>query len=173
MTKQDSKKFYDLATEKILKKIDDLGLSKEDTIKAHGYAKIFRRAFLSGAVAKTMFDEKIDLKRKNYIYYSSGFCRVSSFAFAAAMGAADWELMCIKENEWDGKTEHHYLKHVPTGKFLDLTYDQFAVNGKYVPYELGHKANLIPTLQTDGLTFANAAGIDMIEILKENSRHGK
>lgn len=173
MTIENTKNFYDLATQKILKKIDELGLSKEDTIKAHSYAKIFRRAFLSDAVAKTMFNEKPDPKRKNYIYRSSGFCRVASFAFAAAMGAGNWELMCIKENEWDGKTEHHYLRHIPSGKFLDLTYDQFAIKGKYVPYELGHHANLVSTLQTDGLQFANAAGIDMMEILKENSRHGK
>lgn len=172
MKNNTEKHFYDDASKNIIAKIKLLGMNNEDTEKAIDLAMLLRAAFKLKNVKKKTFKTK-DSPEYELGYDSGGFCRIASTVFMAAMGAADWELMVIDDNQW-GHGSHHFLKHRPTGKFFDLTYDQFAVKGLDVPYNLGRPANdQCATIGTDGLKFAQAAGIDIIALLKENSRKGK
>ena len=163
------KNFYKAATKKILARIEELGLAEQEKQKARKYVKLFRNAFLLDSVKKAILGDKYN-PAIDSIYDSTGFCRISSVAFAAVMGAGDWDLMCINKRSWAGHANHHYLKHIPTGKIVDLTYDQFV---NEVPYEKGRSVQYKGTINTDGQTFATAAGVDLLEILKENSRQGK
>ncbi len=174
MTEKIDENFYNQATQNILAKIRLLGMSAEDTEKAIKLATLFRAAFKLNTVKKKSFKTK-DSPLYKLGYHSGGFCRIASTVFMAAMGAADWELMCIDGDKW--VMSHHYLKYRPNGKILDLTYDQFAVKGLSIPYELGHPAEdacaTISANDGDGLKFAESIGIDIREMLKENSRRGK
>jgi len=165
----DKKSFYESATQNILSQLNNMGLTSEDKRKAVFYTKLFREAFKYDEIKKHIFitpESKIwDLK-----YDSAGFCRVASITLAIIMGVKDWKLMCIGENDWDGKASHHYLKHIPSGKFFDITYDQFAFEGHQIPYDAGHEAivGLSPNDMT--MKFANTFDIDLLKILKNESK---
>ena len=139
------KDFYEQATAKILNQINDFGLSGEDKKKAIYFTKLFRESFKYDEIKKYLFITP-ESKIWDLGYDSAGFCRVASVAFSVVMGVKDWQLMCINDNQWYGDALHHYLKHMPSGKFFDITYDQFAIEGYKIPYELGHRTafNLFP-----------------------------
>ena len=61
---------------------------------------------------------------------------------------------------------HHYLKHIPSGQFFDLTYDQFAIYGQTVPYEIGTPAAYRLYPNNDIMRFADALNVDIIGMLK-------
>ena len=168
----DKKALYKSATEKLLAQIHTFGLSEEDTKKAVYFTKLFREAFKYDEIKKYVF-----VSRERDIwdlgYDSAGFCRVASITFSVVMGVQDWELMCISEDDWSAHASHHYLKHRPSGKFFDITYDQFAVDGyDEIPYDSGHTAfiGLHPKDMT--FKFANALDIDIYKLLK-NKSNGK
>ena len=166
--------FYRKATLNVLEQINSLGMNPEDTEKAKNLASLFRSAFKLNVVKKRTFHEP-EIAAAKSIYDSLGFCRISSVVFMTAMGLADWDLMFIGEEDWYGKKPHHYLRYRPTGKILDLTYDQFAHKNLKIPYENGHIANdqIYTTIMSDGKDFAKVVGLDIIELLKQNSMRGK
>ena len=163
------KAFYESATAQILSQIDDFGLSDDDRRKAIHFTRLFREAFKYDEIKKYVFVSK-NHDIWNLGYDSAGFCRIASITFSIVMGVTDWELMCVSENDWAAHASHHYLRHRPSGKFFDITYDQFAVNGFTVPYELGHVAVLGLQSQDMIFKFADALDIDIIQLLKNASK---
>ncbi len=163
------KDFYKAATVKLLNQINNLGLSESDKNRAIYFTKLFREIFQYDEIKKYMF---ITPKSKiwNLGYDSAGFCRIASVVFSVVMGVKDWQLMCINDNQWDGNASHHYLKHIPSGKFFDITYDQFAIDGYEIPYDLGHES--VMNLKRGDLPwkFADALNINLIEELKKQSK---
>lgn len=137
MMNKNKKDFFDAATVNILNQINDFGLSEKNKKKAVFFTKLFRETFKYDEIKKYLFVTP-ESKIWDLGYDSAGFCRVASIAFSIVMGIQDWQLMCINNNQWYGNASHHYLKHLSSGKFFDLTYDQFAIDGYIVPYELGH-----------------------------------
>ena len=168
-TAEHKKQFYESATQNILSQLEKFGLSPEDKRKAVFYTKLFREAFKYDEIKKHIFitpESKIwDLK-----YDSAGFCRIASITFAIIMGIKDWQLMCIGEKDWNGSASHHYLKHLPSGKFFDITYDQFAFEGHDIPYDLGHSAVVGLTPGDMTLKFADTLDIDLLKILKGKTK---
>lgn len=167
MKSQEKIDFYNKATKNILARLDMLNLTKEQHKKAEDLVKKFRDAFTKEEVKKATFLGPDNDMFWDLGYDSGGFCRVASISFAIAMDFHDWQLMAIDDTQWPGKMSHHYLKHIPSGKFFDLTYDQFAVDGLTVPYNLGQKAAYSLSLQDEAHKFAKMVGIDLIKSLIE------
>lgn len=169
MYETEKKEFYKSATQNILSQLGGMGLSESDKHRATYLILLFREAFKYDELKKYVF---ITPQQKiwNLGYDSAGFCRVASITFAIVMGLKDWQLMCINDNQWDGNSSHHYLKHIPSGKFLDITYDQFSFEGFDVPYELGHNAlfGLVPGDMT--FKFAHKLDINLLSVLKGESK---
>lgn len=163
------KAFYEAATKNLLIQLDGIGLAGDEKTKAIHFTKLFRELFKYDEVRKYMF-ETPESNLWDLGYNSVGFCRIASVNFAIIMGVKNWRLMCINDSQWDGRASHHYLQHIPTGKFFDLTYDQFAFYGKEVPYELGHET--VFNLSSDEMSkkFAkDVLNIDIIDTLKKES----
>lgn len=167
MKTPEQKVFYEQATKNILARLAMLKLSKKEQNKAEELVKRFRAAFTKEEVKKATFLGPDNDMFWDLGYDSGGFCRVASISFAIAMDFHDWQLMVIDETQWPGKMSHHYLKHIPSGKFFDITYDQFAVEGLTVPYHLGQKANYSLSSTDETHKFAKMVGIDLIKSLIE------
>ena len=165
----DKKQFYEAATQKILSQIDSMGLAPDDKRQAVYFTRLFREAFKYDEVKKYTFITPYS-KIWDLGYDSAGFCRAASITFAIVMGMRDWQLMCIDESDWSLREPHHYLKHIPSGKFFDITYDQFAIDGFTVPYDLGHKAIFGLTPNDIPIKFAKVLDIDIIDVLKGKSK---
>ena len=162
------KEFYEQATKNLLTQINNMGLGADDKKNAVYYTRLFRESFKYDEIKQYMFVNKHS-KIWDLGYDSAGFCRISSAAFSIVMGVKDWQLMCIDANQWDAGASHHYLKHIPSGKFFDLTYDQFAVEGLVVPYEIGTPA-LYQLHNSDIIRFTDILDIDVIKILKHGHK---
>lgn len=156
--------FYESATKNLLGQINKMNLAPEDKQKAVYYTSFFREAFKYDVIKQKTF-----LTRGNKIwdfgYDSAGFCYASSSVFSVIMGLDDWNLMCIDADQWPGRFSHHYLKHVPSGMYFDLTYDQFSVDGYTVPYELGERVFVRLDKKDSPMRFSKALNIDVIGIL--------
>lgn len=164
MKTPEHKLFYEAATKRILAQLDSLGLPADKKQHAVKLVNLFRESFTHDDIKKATFITTHN-KIWDFGYDSGGFCRVASITFAIAMNLYDWQLMFIGTDKW--VMPHHYLKHIPSGKFFDITYDQFAIKNLTVPYELGQNAiyNLSPTDNT--LKFAKSVGLDIIKMLIE------
>ena len=169
-----AKRIYEKATKNILSQINALKLSEQDRREAIKWARVFREVFKYDDMKQAVLTTKgKKLQNWDNWYDSGGFCRIASIPFAILMGMQDWQLMAVTKDQWDGGMDHHYLKHIPSGKFIDLTYDQFEFEGKTVPYELGHPATFGIAPGDNAIKFANLVGIDIAEILKQQSMQGK
>jgi len=162
---QDKKLFYEKATQKLLSQIDGMGLKPDTKRQAIYFTRLFREAFKFDEIKKytfiTPYSNLWDLG-----YDSAGFCRAASITFAIVMGLTDWKLMYIDDIAWAAREPHHYLKHIPSGEFFDITYDQFEFNGYTVPYELGSEAIFGLKPMDTPIKFARALDIDLIGVLK-------
>ena len=167
MNLPEHKHYYEQATKNIMAQLKMLNLSPDKYKRATDLVLKFRKAFTQDEVKKATFITPED-KTWNLGYDSAGFCRVASISFAVAMDFHEWQLMGIDEKSWSGGMGHHWLKHVPTGKVFDLTYDQFTVKGLKLPYHLGHEAKYNLSLQDETHKFAKFVGIDIIQSLMEN-----
>ena len=166
---QAKKDFYKNATYELLSQLNKMGLSDTDKQKAVFYTKLLREAFTYDEIKQYTFIEPgADIWDLGYD--SAGFCRIASTVFSIALGFNDWKLMRVDADQWDGNASHHYLKHIPSGQFFDLTYDQFAITGMKVPYEIGKPAAYRLYPNNDIMRFANALNIDIISMLKSNSK---
>ena len=161
----DKKKFYESATKRLLDKINDMNLAPTVKNRAVFFTKLFREAFKYDEIKQYTFVTPAN-KIWDLGYDSVGFCRASSIAFSIIMGLQDWQLMYIDDSEWEAREPHHYLKHLPSGEFFDITYDQFAINGYTVPYEAGYNAIFGLSQNDTPIRFARALDIDLINILK-------
>lgn len=151
-------KFYEDATLNLLNQINKLKLTPKKKRDAVLYTRVFRELFKLDEVKQYTFvtDEN---KIWDFGYDSAGFCYAASVSFAIALGIKDWQLMCIDGDKYAGRMDHHYLRHIPTGTFFDITYDQFAVEGITVPYELGTPAQFSLSSKDTPYRFAKAVGI--------------
>ena len=158
MNNKAKQEFYDDATAKLLNQINKLKLDSKKKHDAVLYTRVFRELFKLDEVKKYTFvtDEN---KIWDFGYDSAGFCYAASVSFAIALGIKDWQLMCIDGDKYAGLMDHHYLKYIPTGEFFDITYDQFAVEGITVPYELGTPAQFSLSSKDTPYRFAKAVGI--------------
>jgi hypothetical protein len=166
MKTKSKKNFYDSATASILSQITNFGLSNTNKDKAIHFIKLFRELFKYNEIKQYMFITP-ESRIWNLGYDSAGFCRIASVSFAVIMGVKDWQLMCINDNLWLGQASHHYLQHIPTGNFLDITYDQFAFYGKEIPYELGHSTAFNLSRGDMSWKFmTDVLNLDVISVLK-------
>lgn len=169
MTNQDKKKIYEEATQKLLAQLNTMGLSPKKKKTAIYFTKLFREAFKYNEIKEYVFtgpkDVFVDLG-----YDSAGFCYASSVVFSIMNGFPDWQLMYIDEYKWPGQLPHYYLKHVQSGKFFDITFDQFSIDGFTVPYELGETAPFAMTPGDVPFKFADALGLNLIETLKNTRK---
>ena len=164
MKDQVKKEFYEHATQSLLKQLNTMGLGSDEKRNAIFYTKLFRETFKYDEIKKYMFVTK-ESKIWDLGYDSAGFCRIASATFSLVMGVKDWELRCVDANQWHGNASHHYLRHIPSGQFFDLTYDQFAVEGLSVPYEIGTQA-AYQLAHSDIMKFTDILNIDVVGILK-------
>lgn len=150
--------FYENATKNLLNQINKFDLTDKKKHDAIFYTRVFREVFKLDEVKQYTF---VTGKNKiwDFGYDSAGFCYAASVAFAIALGIKDWQLMCIDGDKYAGKMDHHYLLHKPSGNFFDITYDQFAVEGITVPYELGTPAMYSLSSKDTPYRFARAVGI--------------
>lgn len=165
MDNKDKKSFYESATRNILAQIGTMGLSDFKEKQAIYYVKLFRELFKYDEIKRWTF-----LTPENHIwdfgYDSAGFCYASSITFAIAMGFNDWQLMYIDGDKWAGGLPHYWLQHKSSKTFFDITYDQFAVDGFTVPYEIGESVAFALAPGDAAFKFADAAGVDIIKTLK-------
>ena len=161
------KVYYERATRNILARLKELNLTPEKYQQATELVVKFRKAFTSDEVKKATFITP-DSKIWNLGYDSVGFCRVASISFAIAMDFHDWQLMSIDEKLWPKNMGHHWLKHIPTGKIFDITYDQFTVDGIEFPYHLGHEARFCLSSKDEVHKFAKSVDLNLIKLLIEN-----
>lgn len=167
MNLPEHKIYYKHATKKILAQLNALNLTPEKQKRATELVLKFRAAFTNDDVKKATFITP-DSPIWNLGYDSAGFCRVASISFALAMGFRDWQLMSIDKDDWYGQMGHHWLKHIPTGKVFDITYDQFTVDKLKLPYHLGHKTAYGLSMQDETHKFAKCVGIDILKLLMED-----
>ena len=158
MNSAKKKIFYEKATLDLLNQINSFGLTGKQKHDAVLYTRVFRELFKLDEMKQWVF-----ITKKNNIwdfgYDSAGFCYSASVAFAIKLGIKDWQLMCIDGDKYAGRMDHHYLLHKPSGNFFDITYDQFAIDGIVVPYELGTVAQYSLSTKDTPYRFAKAAGI--------------
>lgn len=150
--------FYKQATKNILAQIDAMNLTPEKHKKAVRFVQLFRSAFTKDEVKKATALANPENKQWDLGYDSAGFCRVSSIAFMVAMDFHDWQLMAVDREKGQWYYSHHWLKHIPSGKILDLTYDQFL---SPVPYKAGEPAKPGSFLNDETNVFAKSIGLDL------------
>ena len=150
--------FYEDATRNLLAQVNGFGLDPKKKHDAILYTRVFRELFKLDEVKQYTFVTK-ENKIWDFGYDSAGFCYAASVAFSIALGVHDWQLMCIDGDKYAGRMDHRYLKHIPSGKFFDITYDQFAIEGITVPYELGTPAQYSLSSKDTPYRFAKAVGI--------------
>ncbi len=167
MNLPEHKVFYEQATKNILAQLKMLNLSPEKYKRATDLTVKFRKAFQQDAVKKATFITP-DSKIWDLGYDSAGFCRVASITFALAMDFHEWQLMAIDKEDWYGEMGHHWLKHIPSGKIFDITYDQFTVDGLQLPYNLGVPTAYNLSLHDETHKFAKSVDLNIIKLLMEN-----
>lgn len=168
MKSSEKKIFYENATRELLSRLDAIDLTPVDKQKAVYYTKLFREAFKYDDIKKFVFLSPQNINW-DFGYDSAGFCYASSVVFSIMTGFQNWNLMYIDADKWLGHIPHYYLKHIKTGKFFDITFDQFSVNGFNIPYEIGE---ITPFALTPGDTpfkFADALNLDLIKTLRNST----
>ncbi len=168
MDVKEKKIFYENATKELLARLNKIGLQPDDKHKAVYYTKLFREAFKYDDIKKYVFLSSKNTQW-NFGYDSAGFCYASSVVFSIVTGFQNWNLMYIESDKWPGHIPHYYLRHIKTGDFFDITYDQFGVDGLTVPYKIGEQAPFALTPGDTPFRFAKALDIDLIKILKTDS----
>ena len=165
----EKEKYYENATKKLLKTIDEMGLDKLKSARARSLVLLFRDSFKLPTVKYKTFKDELGDNIGYLTYDSEGFCRAASISFALMMGdIKEWQLMYVNELWTYGA--HHYLMHMPSKTILDLTYDQFTNYGIEIPYDIGSKIPLRVANDDSVIKFASAVGIPDIwaELKKQN-----
>lgn len=157
--------FFENATQTLVRKINAMGMDKLSRMRAKNFVLLFRDSFKLPAVKHATFNDLSDDDIRKFTYDADGFCRASSAAFAALMGAHDWKLMFIG-NGWSFGP-HHYLVHVPSNTILDLTFDQYSHVGIKIPYFIGREIKLEINNDDTSVNFCRAIGIDLIQTIKK------
>lgn len=155
---------YKEATKKILAQIDAMRLEPEKRDRAIHLVQLFRESFTNSEIKRATFLANSKDNIWDLGYDSAGFCRVSSISFMVAMDWHDWQLMAVDKDRGEWYYSHHYLRHKPSGKILDLTYDQFL---QPVPYKAGHSVDMGAFLKDETSVFANSIGLDLKKLLIE------
>lgn len=133
----EKEKYYEQATQKLLKTIDEMGLDDLHRLRAKNLVLLFRDSFKLPEVKAKTLAPYLGKDIKSLTYDSDGFCRAASIDFALMMGVKDWQVRYVDSSLWTYGS-HYFLVHTPSNTVLNLTYDQFANIGLSVPYEFGH-----------------------------------
>ena len=153
----EKEKFYEDATQKLLKTIDKMQMDKLSRMRAKNLVLLFRDSFKLPDIKQKTFKDDYEC----FSYASDGFCRVSSINFALMMGGMpEWRLKYI-DNLWT-YGPHHYLMHVPSQTILDLTYDQYTNAGLEIPYHLGKTIDFDFKKDESAVRFAQALGLNSL-----------
>jgi uncharacterized protein Usg len=155
----EKEEYYSRATSRLMRKLEGMGLSKEELHKAKRFTLLFRNSFKNRDVKLATFAPDLDGDIDVFTYDADGFCKSSSYAFSKLMGDKDWQLMYINEIWTYGP--HHYLMHMPTKTVFDLTADQYTHSGIEVAYYLGRPIKLNKHENQSALRFAQALGLDL------------
>lgn len=161
MMNQRERLFYDKTTYALLSTINHMGLKPKELDDASFYIKLLRMSFTDNAIKQCVFLDERN-KEWDFGYDSTGFCYAASVVFAMANGLNNWNLLYLDGERWHGATPHFYLQHKKTGKFLDITYDQFAIKGiTVVPYEKGERIPIKMPLENIAAKFAYILDINL------------
>ena len=160
----DKEKIYQSATRQLMRQLDEMNMPRDVRLRAKNFALLFRDSFKLDAVKYATFYPYIGDDYKLFRYDSYGFCRAASFSFTALMPRGQWRIMYIDERWAYGP--HFFVRHVATGKNLDLTFDQYTSENITVPYHLG-----VPVeMNADGprivSRFLKSAGVDVGDLFK-------
>jgi len=162
---ENKREYFELATQSLLKKLDEMRLDKMSRIRAKNFTRAIRDAMTKTYVQTQTFN--LFPHECALCYDSLGFCRVSSLTFVNLMSEhgmlnEDWNLYVI--NSKFG--EHHFLKHKPDNMVFDLTFDQFTVDNIDIPYNTAHRT-FVGLLDGNDPTrdFYKAGGFDKMKPL--------
>jgi len=159
MKSKDNATVYESATRGLVQKLDNMGLPRDQRLRAKNLTLLFRDSFKLDAVKHATFSLDIGNSYKRFPYDSYGFCRASSFSFVALMHNPDWQLMYIDDVWTYGP--HYFIMHMPTHTPFDLTFDQYAYDGvASIPYNLGRPVNIDGDGKNVIVRFLNAVGVD-------------
>lgn len=131
----EKEKFYEAATQKLIKKIDELNLGKLERIKAKNLVLLFRDSFKIPSIKHSVFYPDLGKSMNVFTYDSDGFCK-TSYLYKQMM-KDQFDLYYIN-NIWT-YGPHHYLVHKETKQVFDLTFDQYTNVGIEIPYNIGNK----------------------------------
>lgn len=152
----EKEKFYEVATQKLIQKVDEFNLGKLDSIKAKNLVVLFRDSFKLPSVKHSVFYPYLGEKMNAFAYDSDGFCK-TSYLYKHLMKNCNFELHYI-DNIWT-YGPHHYLFHKPTKQVFDLTFDQYTNIGIEIPYNIGTKVIENAKNYEVASLFADAIGI--------------
>jgi hypothetical protein len=94
-------------------------------------------AFGNAEIQKVILDDEWLLKNRESGINSTGFCYVSSEVIYRLSGGKDvWKKVSISKAKWK-YGGHCYLINKATNGILDITSDQYELQGIPIPYELG------------------------------------
>ena len=157
---------YERATNILLRQLDEMNLDQSQRLRAKNFVLLFRDSFKIDAVKRATF---MGVDYKVFPYDSYGFCRASSFSFVALMNNPDWQLMYINDLWTYGP--HYFVMHMPTGRVLDLTFDQYVFNdGVIVPYHMGRATRIDADGKNVVTRFLHSAGLDFTVALRNIDR---
>lgn len=122
-----------------------------------------RDSVLTSSLAKINFEDA---------RYSEGFCVITSYVFANAFKPSNapspWQFMQFKDIPTFGT--HVWLKFIPTGETLDLTFDQFTTfegTRMNVPYHKG--VPVVPKFDNPGLDkFIDSVSPEFAALVRRN-----
>ena len=154
----EKEEFYSRATSRLMRKLESMGLDKEELRKAKRFTLLFRNSFKNRDVKMATFAPDLYGDIDVFTYDADGFCKSSSYAFSKLMGNKEWQLMYINEMWTYGP--HHYLMHMPSKTVFDLTEDQYTHSGIQVAYFLGRPVTLNKNENQSALRFMDALGLN-------------
>lgn len=155
---------FEQATRRLVGSLDTMGLDQRSRLRAKNLVLLFRDSFKLEPVKRATFRYDIGDDYLKLPYDSYGFCRASSFAFLALMDNPQWQLMYI-DDAW-AYGPHYYIIHLPSKSILDLTYDQYDLDGVTIPYALGRPVQIDANGRDVVIRFLHAIGVDFSQAIQ-------
>lgn len=155
---------FEKATQSLIRQIDSMNLEKTERLQVKNFILLFRDSFKQDSVKYATFAPVLGDGYKQFLCDSCGFCKASSVSFVSFMNKPEhWQLRYIDERWAYGP--HYYIVHVPTGRALDLTFDQYQFETADIPYDMGRSAMVTRDARDAAVRFTHALGMDVMKIL--------
>lgn len=154
---------FENATQSLIRQIDSMNLEKTERLQVKNFILLFRDSFKQDSVKHATFAPVLGDGYKQFLCDSCGFCKASSVSFVSFMNKPEhWQLRYIDEKWAYGP--HYYILHVPTGRALDLTFDQYRFETADIPYDMGRPALITRDARDAAVRFTHALGMDVMKI---------